>query len=87
MVAPEDAVVIEAASSEMQAPEHRFNGLAIVTGTSIDWDYLRRRARHSVRRVLSLLVYAESSDSVLPPDAVYAMIEEAYPSLRRSGVS
>jgi predicted nucleotidyltransferase len=86
MVAPEDAVVIEAASTEIQAPEHWFNGLAIVTGTPMDWDYLRHRAQHSVRRVLSLLVYAESSDAVLPPDAVYAMLEKAYPGLRRSRV-
>src|SRR5438477_94156 len=66
LVSPEDAVVIEALSDEDQARDHWFNALAIVAAMDLDWDYLERRARYGTRRVLSLLLYAQSNDYVVP---------------------
>jgi hypothetical protein len=56
-----------------------FNALAIATATNLDWEYLLQRGRHSPRRVLSLLVYADSCDVPIPADVLAAMWDEAYP--------
>jgi predicted nucleotidyltransferase len=78
VIAPEDAAVIEAASTETQSPEHWYNAAGIVARTDLDWDYLLRRARHATRRVLSLLVYCDSTDVPIPSPVIAALFESAY---------
>lgn len=70
VVPPEDLLVIKAAAHREDAPYHWFDALALLTHADLDWDYLLDRARRSVRRVLSLLVYAESSDIAVPVEVV-----------------
>jgi hypothetical protein len=81
VVAPEDAIVIAAASNDTETPEHWFNALSIIANQEIDWDYLRRRARHSMRRVLSLLIYAQANDLVVPAETVRALFDSVQPPL------
>jgi predicted nucleotidyltransferase len=78
LIAPEDSLVIEAVSHEAQAPEHWHNALAIISETELDWNYVVRRARHSARRVLSLLIYAESNDLVVPQHAIETLFARVY---------
>jgi predicted nucleotidyltransferase len=78
VIAPEDAAVIEAVSTEAQAVDHWYNAVGIVARTDLDWDYLLRRARHATRRVLSLLVYCDSTDVPIPSQVIGALFESAY---------
>jgi hypothetical protein len=49
------------------------------------WEYLLRRARRSgPRRVLSLMLYAESNDLAVPAEAVESLLGAVHPLGRRS---
>lgn len=65
-VPPEDLVVIKAIVAAEHAPRHWHDALAILASTDLDWEYLMRRARRGIRRVLSLLLYAQSDDLPAP---------------------
>lgn len=75
---PEDLVVIKALAHDEQTPRHWHDALAIIGSAPLDWDYLVRRAKHGARRVLSLLVYAQSNDLVLPDTPIRALYEAIY---------
>src|SRR5947207_1802684 len=60
VLAPEDVIVTKAVSHDDASPRHWYDALAILADAEIDWDYLVRRASHGARRVLSLLLYAQS---------------------------
>ncbi|MBW3561134.1 MAG: nucleotidyltransferase [Actinobacteria bacterium] len=70
---PEDLLVIKAAAHQEDAPYHWFDALALLARQRMDWDYLLERSRRAVRRVLSLLVYAESIDTAVPPAVIDAL--------------
>lgn len=78
VVSPEDAVVVEAISHGDDRPEHWYNALSIVAEGALDWRYLGHRARHGVRRVLSLLIYAQSNDLVVPDELIQELFREVY---------
>jgi predicted nucleotidyltransferase len=80
LVSPEDQVVIEAASNSAEADSHWYHALSILHRSRLDWPYLVARARRSPRRVLSLLVYAQSDDLDVPADAVAELLALVYPS-------
>ena len=61
-ISPEDFIVIKAAAHQEDNPHHWHDALAVLTQGNLDWEYLYRRAKHSPRRVLSLLIYAQSND-------------------------
>jgi nucleotidyltransferase DUF2204 len=88
MVAPEDLIVIKAVVHAEQSPRHWFDAIAMLSRTDLDWDYLLQRARKGARRVLSLLLYAQSND-VLVPDAVvkrlFELVMESEETLREAG--
>jgi hypothetical protein len=73
-------VVIEAVSNDAQVPEHWENAVAILAANPMDWDYVRRRARFSPRRVLSLLIYAQSADLSVPDHAIRSIFADVYGS-------
>ncbi len=70
------------------SPRHWFDALAMLSRTDLDWEYLLQRARKAARRVLSLLLYAQSND-VLVPDTVvrrlFQMVTESEERLREAG--
>jgi hypothetical protein len=88
MVSPEDLIVIKAVVHDERSPRHWFDALAMLSRTDLDWEYLLQRARKAARRVLSLLLYAQSND-VLIPDAVvrrlFQMVTESEETVREAG--
>jgi predicted nucleotidyltransferase len=65
---PEDLIIMKAVAADEDTPRYWYDALGIIAHEpKIDWDYLVRRARqHGVRRILSLLIYAQSNDLVVP---------------------
>lgn len=67
IIPPEDLLVIKALVHGEHMPRHWYDALALLaTCEELDWEYVVRRARKGVRRVLSLLLYAQSNDLVVP---------------------
>lgn len=69
-ISPEDFIVIKSAAHQEDNPHHWHDALAVLTQGNLDWDYLLKRARHSPRRLLSLLIYAQSNDIAVPTDLI-----------------
>ena len=65
-VAPEDLVIIKAAVHSEVGPHHWHDALAILSHAQVDWLYLLKRARRAPRRLLALLIYAQSNDIWIP---------------------
>lgn len=81
LIAPEDLLVIKALASDEHVPHHWHDALGIITGSDLDWDYLVSRARrHGARRVLSLLLYAQSNDLGVPARPVRALYDAIFDS-------
>jgi predicted nucleotidyltransferase len=74
----EDQVVIKAIVHREETSRHWFDALAILARAELDWDYLLHRARLGAKRVLALLVYAQSSDILVPDWAIRRLYEELY---------
>lgn len=66
VAAPEDQIVIKAIAHDEPSARHWNDALALIASCEIDWAYLLDRAMRGARRVLSLLIYAQSSDLVVP---------------------
>ena len=69
-IPPEDLLVIKAIVHDEETPRHWSDAIALLASCDIDWEYLLRRARNGPRRVLSLLLYAQSSDVAVPDGPV-----------------
>jgi hypothetical protein len=78
LLSAEDTLLIEAVSNEYETPDHWFNALAILAYQDLDWDYLMWRARLGARRILSLLVYAQSTDVPVPTRLVRDLYRLVY---------
>jgi predicted nucleotidyltransferase len=86
VIAPEDLLVIKAVAASEHSPHHWFDALAVIARCEIDWDYVVTRARTAgPRRVLSLLLYAESNDQAIPFGPIRDLLAQLYPSLAESG--
>ena len=80
LVGPEDLLVIKAVASAEHSPHHWFDALGLVARGDLDWEYLVSRARRfGPRRVLALLVYAESNDLAVPLEAISRLDEAVHP--------
>src|SRR6266568_292961 len=75
---PEDLIVVKAVIHDEQTPRHWHDALGVIADQELDWDYPHRRARHGVRRVLALLLYAQSNDLVVPDEAIRGLYETLY---------
>jgi predicted nucleotidyltransferase len=85
LIAPEDLFIIKALTASESNPQHFYDALGIISRCELDWAYLLRRARQfGPRRVLSLLLFAESVDLVVPSDAVTALFEAVHPKVEVS---
>ncbi|HTO09581.1 MAG TPA: nucleotidyltransferase [Myxococcota bacterium] len=76
VVAPEDLIVIKALVHDEETPRHWHDALALLRRRDLDWEYLVERAQRGPRRVLSLLVYALSSDLWVPSRPVRRLAEQ-----------
>lgn len=77
-VSPEDLVIIKAAVHDEVGPHHWHDALAVLSHATIDWDYLAKRARRAPRRLLALLVYAQSNDIWVPNRVIFDMFRTVY---------
>jgi predicted nucleotidyltransferase len=75
---PEDQIVIKGIVHREETSRHWFDALAILGRAELDWDYLLRRARVGARRVLALLIYAQSTDILVPSWVIRRLYEEVY---------
>ncbi len=93
VAAAEDLLVIKAVATKESGSHHWYDALAIIARADLDWDYLVHRAGQAgPRRVLSLLLYAESNDLAVPPAAIEALYGTVHrpagpaPAAERTGV-
>jgi len=75
---PEDQIVIKGIVHREETSRHWFDALAILGRAELDWEYLLRRARVGARRILALLIYAQSSDILVPDWVIRRLYEEIY---------
>jgi len=78
VISPEDLVVIKALVHDEHMPRHWHDALAIIGDVELDWDYLLRRGQRGARRVLSLLVYAQSNDLIVPASVISQLYDKIY---------
>ena len=78
LISPEDLVVLKALAHSEPTSRYWFDALAVLARSDIDWPYLIERARHGPKRILSLLVFAQSNDLPVPADAVRAVRRLAF---------
>ncbi len=75
----EDMALMKALAHSRDTPTYWHDSVGILSQSEIDWDYLVRRAlRHGARRMLSLLVYSESNDLVVPDWVIEKLVKEIY---------
>jgi predicted nucleotidyltransferase len=75
---PEDLIVIKAIIHDEKTPRHWYDALGVIARAEIDWDYLLRRAARGPRRILSLLVYAQSNDLIVPERVIRDLLAAIY---------
>jgi hypothetical protein len=75
---PEDQIVIKGIVHREETSRHWFDALAILGRAELDWNYLLRRSRVGARRILALLIYAQSSDILVPSWVIRRLYEEVY---------
>lgn len=83
VVAPEDLAIIKCAVHYEGGPHHWHDALNLLSRHDIDWEYLVRRARRASRRVLSLLIYAQSNDLMIPNHAILTLFESVFGNTAR----
>jgi predicted nucleotidyltransferase len=79
VIPPEDLVVTKALAHSEDTSHYWWDALAVVAGVELDWEYLLMRARRGPRRVLSLLLYAQSMDLMVPDTVVRHLGEAIFP--------
>ena len=71
----EDLLIIKAVACDEASPRHWFDALGLIIGGPMDWGYLLERSNRASRRVLSLLLYAQSIDYFVPRAITHRLIE------------
>ncbi len=84
-VSPEDLIVIKAAVAREDGPHHWHDALAILSHATVDWNYLMKRARKAARRILSLLIYAQSNDIWIPNSIIVNLFQSIFGDQVRPG--
>jgi len=87
VVSPEDLIVIKCAVHYEGGPHHWHDALALLANATIDWNYLMKRSRKASRRVLSLLLYAQSNDILIPNWAVTHLYEHLFGEGSKAGIT
>jgi hypothetical protein len=79
VMSAEDLLVMKAVAHDEHMPRHWHDALGLISGCEMDWDYVVRRAKqYGARRVLSLLVYAQSNDLIVPMPPVRALFDAIF---------
>lgn len=80
LVPPEDLLIMKAVSTEEEIAHYWFDALAVLVHTDIDWDYLIERSQHGAKRMLSLLIYTQSCDVLVPDEPIRKLFHLIYDS-------
>lgn len=83
LVAPEDLLIIKAAAHSELTPNHWHDAIALLSYANIDWHYLIRRARRAPRRILSLMLYAQSNDIWVPNYVIHELYSGIFENVTR----
>jgi predicted nucleotidyltransferase len=78
VVSAEDLLLMKVASAGEATPHYWYDALALISYADLDWEYLMGRAHLAPRRLLSLLIYAESNDMLIPSGAVRGLFGRVY---------
>jgi predicted nucleotidyltransferase len=70
LISPEDLIVLKALAHSEPTARYWFDALAVLGRSPIDWHYLLHRARHGPKRILSVLLFAQSLDLPVPEEIV-----------------
>jgi hypothetical protein len=73
-----ERVVIKGIVHREETSRHWFDALAILGRAELDWEYLLHRGRVGARRLLALLIYAQSSDILVPSWVIRRLYQEVY---------
>jgi hypothetical protein len=80
-LAPEDLLIVKSLvlnehslSLDEHCMRHLNDILSIIRVSELDWDYVLKRSRLGPRRVLSLLLYAQSLDLLVPNAVIREMV-------------
>ena len=83
ILGPEDLFVIKALvfnehslNFDEKCLRHLSDLLCLIQKCELDWDYILKRARHGPRRILALLIYAQSLDLLVPNRVINALAEQ-----------
>ena len=87
LVAPEDLLIIKAAAHSELCPNHWHDATALLSHANLDWAYLIKRAKRAPRRILSLLLYAQSNDIWVPNHVVHELYAIVFGSSSASTAS
>jgi hypothetical protein len=67
---------MKAVAASEDTPRYWYDAIAMIGQTELDWEYLVSRARQrGARRILSLLLFADSVDLVVPPEPIESLFE------------
>jgi hypothetical protein len=66
----EDLVATKALAHSEETGHYWWDALAIIAKRELDWEYLLMRSRRGPRRILSLLLYAQSIDLAVPDKVI-----------------
>lgn len=77
-VSPEDLLIIKAAAHSEATPNHWHDAIGLLSYANLDWVYLIWRARRAPRRILSLLLYAQSNDIWVPNQAIHELYRSLF---------
>lgn len=86
-VAPEDLVIIKCAVHDEIGPHHWHDALAVLSHATLDWNYMLKRARRAPRRLLALLLYAQSNDIWIPNRVIVELFRSIYGDMGSSAES
>jgi hypothetical protein len=76
VIPAEDLMVMKAVVHNEHMPRHWHDALGLIAAADLDWNYVLKRARrHGARRLLALLLYAQSNDLVVPDPVVRQLFE------------
>ncbi|MGE3611277.1 MAG: nucleotidyltransferase [Bacteriovoracaceae bacterium] len=77
-ISPEDFIVIKAAAHQEENPHHWHDALAVLAQGNLDWDYLLKRAKLAPRRMLALLLYAQSNDIAVSNESIQKLYHSIF---------
>lgn len=75
---PEDLLMMKIMITDEDMPRHWHDALGVLRWVDVDWEYLMQRSRYGPRRLLSLLVFAQSMDLAVPNQIVQRLYHHIY---------